>query len=202
MESKNILQKILTEKISVKDAVTFDNKHLIYKLRDEATAADCVSLINKCYDDSISSQVKCLYITVTRKYCAKDPVRQLIRNLWVKADDRLKEGILWRLLDDNTLPEDWHRNIFLYIKNNYNTYFRDSIISYYGNGVTGLNEAIDSLYDNQFPTSKKWVYLFSLLIYNEIDQEKVKLILKEEKIGTSNTFTREVIDFILTQHLQ
>ena len=197
----NILYRILTEKASEQDAVVLDNKKLIYELREQVSAADCVTLIDKCYDNNISSKVKCLYITLTRKYCTIDPVRQLMQTLWKHADNILKEAILWRLLDDDTLSVEWHRELLQYVKNNFSTYFKDSIISYYGDGKGGINEVIDSLNDNRFPDSKKWIYLFSLLVYKEIDKEVVKSVIAEEKQKTNNPLTKEVIEMILTEHL-
>jgi hypothetical protein len=202
MYTDAILQKILTEKISDEDAVKFDNKQLVYELRELVTESDSEKLVKRCYDDTYSNKVKCLYITLTRKYCTIDPVRQLIKDLWGKADNILKEGILWRLLDDKTLQEEWHRKIFQYVNSNYSTYFTDSIITYYGNGQKGMNGVIDSLNDSRFPDSKKWVYLYSLLVYNEVDKEKVKTIIINEKERANNKpFIREVCNLILTEHL-
>jgi len=198
-ENENsILRKILNENISEQDAIELDNKNLVYALRNKVTEADCSNLVNKCYDNTISSKVKCLYITLIRKYCTSEPFKQQLKILWEKADDILKEAILWRLLDDETLDEDWHQKIFDYVKINYSTYFKESIITYYGVGEKGLKEAIQSLNDNQFPETKKWIYLFGLIVYKDIDNEMVKSALSHQKTISKYSFTSKVCDYILT----
>ncbi|MCF8229234.1 MAG: hypothetical protein K9G47_08790 [Bacteroidales bacterium] len=202
MQPDKILHKILTERISDDDAVYYDNRDLVYDLRKKVTAQDCLNLVNKCFDDTISTGVKCLYITLTRKYCTKQPISLVIKKLWEVADIQLKEGILWRLLDDQKLSEEWQEKIYDYVIENYDTYLRSSIISYYGAGQNGLHKVIESLNDNQFPESKKWIYVFSLVIYNEVDNKLIRSTIRNEMNKKNTLFTLKVCNNILKNILK
>lgn len=197
MQPDKILHKILTERISIDDAGYFDNRDLVYDLRKKVTAQDCLNLVNKCFDDTISTSVKCLYITLTRKYCTTQPVISVIKKLWEVADEQLKEGILWRLLDDDNLSEEWHQRIYEYVIENFNTYFRNSIVSYYGLGENGLHKVIESLYDSQFPESKKWIYIISMVIYSEADINLIRSTITNEMKKENTIFTLKVCNEIL-----
>lgn len=73
----------------------------------------------------------------------------------------MRTQLLWRILDDPTLPMEWHNRLFQFVLAEWDT-FQASSVKFLGpSHELVIIRALERYGDPSFPTEKKWAYLCS-----------------------------------------
>jgi hypothetical protein len=104
-------------------------------------------------------------LTLIRHWCDQPEVAARLRALFEAREARdpaLACHIVWRVLDDPKLPEEWHRRLFDYLMKNWDAWKRH-VAEVKEPGPEGMIETVRGRLENPtYPRSKKWIYLLCL----------------------------------------
>lgn len=104
-----------------------------------------------------SRMVGAYCLSLLRKYDERDDVKTFLRSRWETADAFFRAQLIWRLLDDPDLPQEWHRKLFNFVLAEWEA-FRDSQVRFMG-PHDALTNCLIRISDPDFTASKKWAYL-------------------------------------------
>ncbi len=130
-----------------------------------------------------------LYLSLLRNFTKRPEVQSRLRERWGSATPFGRAHLIWRILDDPDLPQEWHRTLFAFVLENWEDFQRVSL-KFLGTPQTVVVQALKRIADPSFPGSKKWAYLCRVpTVADDPDAAKalvsVGLLMKDE-------FTREV----------
>ena len=64
--------------------------------------------------------IAALGVDLLKKYSKEnDDVINFLKEIWDSSDNYLKCHLFWRILDDPTLSEDWHKKLYSFALNNW-----------------------------------------------------------------------------------
>jgi len=106
---------------------------------------------------------------LTRKIPHLPQIREAVRKCWNQNLDEMERNvILWRLLDDPELPDDFHRAIWDWTEEHPNS-FVDWLVEYMKprteEGFFLMDDMEESLDKPENPRSKHWIYVTSSCLY-------------------------------------
>jgi hypothetical protein len=140
-----------------------------------------------------------LCLSLLRRWTGEVAVQERLRNLWQQATPFVRAHLLWRILDDSGLPEQWHEQLFGFVLDSW-TDFHAVSAKFLGPKERILVTAIKRLADPAFPASKHWSYFCRVPGQTEDPVgERAFLTLG---CGSADAFTRKVCIKLLelTQH--
>lgn len=135
-------------------------------------------------------------LSLVRHYSTEPEVKTRIQARWESASPYLKCHLLWRLLDDPELPEAWHRKLFNFILEAWDT-FRQTQIKFMGTPQNVIPRALRRIGDPSFPESKKWAYL--CCVPEVADDQIAARALVSLGLRSSDPFTQEVAKQLLNR---
>jgi hypothetical protein len=98
--------------------------------------------------------------------------------------------LIWRILDDPMLPQEWHMRLFTYATDRWTEWKRH--LEQFHTGPELMMAVIQGRFDDpSYPPSKKWIYLLCLPDGLAADQHLVRQILVGAAQST-DTVTRRV----------
>jgi hypothetical protein len=169
---------------------------LIDSLRQNVTKDDVPGLIKVTKEQQ--GQTAGLAVSLLRRYVNEPKVKDCLTERWATADPYLKNRIMWRLLDDPNLPQEWHRRIYEFITAEWGT-FSEFNRSFFGEGKVGVLNLLARIGDPSFPATKKWVYLCCVpVVIDNRDAAKGVLTLCQ---ALDDTFAREVAEDLMRRSL-
>lgn len=137
-------------------------------------------------------------LALIRHACSEPATAARLRRLFderATTDPRLACHLVWRVLDDPDLPEDWHKRLIDYLMSNWDAWKRH-LAEFREPGPDGMIAVIRGrLDDPTYPSSKKWIYLLCLPDGLASDgQEAERMIRKAAGSGEENIrFVAEVL---------
>jgi len=99
-----------------------------------------------------------LHLSLLRMFTTRRDVQQRLQQRWQTADAFGKAHLIWRILDDPQLPEEWHRKLFLFVLGDWEEFQKVSL-KFLGTPSNVVQQALKRIGDTSFPDSKKWAYL-------------------------------------------
>lgn len=146
-----------------------------------------------------SGEVAGLYLSFLRQYTKRPEVQARLRERWESAAPFLRAHLMWRILDDPDLPEEWHQRLFDFVLAEWST-FQQVSLKFLGTPQTVVVQALKRIGDPSFPDSKKWAYLCRVPEVAE-DQEAAKALVALG-LQMKDPFTREVAQKLLDRFFQ
>jgi len=99
-----------------------------------------------------------LHLSLLRMFTIRQDVQQRLQQRWQTADAFGKAHLIWRILDDPQLREEWHRKLFRFVLSDWEEFQKVSL-KFLGTPSNVVQHALKRIGDTSFPDSKKWVYL-------------------------------------------
>lgn len=125
-------------------------------------------------------------LALIRHACAQPETAVRLRRLFderAATDSGLACHLVWRVLDDPDLPEDWHKRLINYLMSNWDAWKRH-LAEFKEPGPDGMLAVIRGrLDDPTYPSSKKWIYLLCLPDGLASNGQEAERIIREA--GTS-----------------
>ncbi len=180
-----------------KEADYLNRLPIIDRLRSRITQSD-LSLVLDVIDKE-SGEIAGLYLSFLRNFDLNPDIQAHLRKKWETATPFLKAHLMWRILDDSSLPVDWHEKLFDFVLNEWKT-FQMVSLKFLGSSETVILQALKRIGDSGFPDSKKWAYLCRVPEVAE-DQEAARALVN---LGLSlkDPFTRKVAKVLLERFFQ
>ena len=152
------------------------------------------SFMDIAFDLCKSEQVfkKALGFALLQPLVHLDEVKSFIRNQWNEANNYdLKRQLLWRLLDIPDLPVSIHKNIYEFIKENWDKFIADSNK---WNKVPMIKYVEDRLHSESHAESKKWIYL---CLATSIEDKTVLKSQLDKYKNSNNSIIADVVRDLL-----
>ena len=165
---------------------------IVDMLRDRINKDDLQWIIEVLEKET--GEVAGLFLSLIRKFDLQPDVKSFLRNRWESANAFLKAHLMWRILDDPELPEEWNRKIFDFILAEWETFHKVSL-KFLGTPETVVMQALKRIGDPTFPDSKKWSYLCRVPEVAS-DQESAKALVSMG-LTMKDPFAREVAGILL-----
>lgn len=137
-----------------------------------------------------------LALSLLHHFCRREDVKLRLQARWDSADVSLQSHLLWRILDDPHLPQEWHARLFDFILSEWET-FKNEQIQFMGNPQNVIPRALRRIDDPTFPETKKWAYLCCVPEIAEDQAAAKALVGLGHKFDDS--FTRKVAAVLLKQ---
>lgn len=170
------------------EAAALDRLPVIDKLRKEVVRSDAAWLIPLV---ASASEVSAgLASSLLRHHINAPAVAQCMIDRWQSASPYLKNRLMWRLLEYEELPAEWHDHFLEFVianRNVFDAFNRD----FYGESETALSRNQARLEDESFPAQKKWIYW--LCIPGITPDRKQWIELLQEGIAKGDDRTRRAI---------
>lgn len=165
---------------------------IIDAMRQQVTERDLTWIFEGLQRES--GEVAGLYLSLLRKFTGDADVQQRLRDRWSTATPFLKAHLMWRILDDPDLPQEWHERLFAFVLEKWGT-FQQVSLKFLGTPQTVVTQALRRLGDPSFPASKKWAYLCRVPEVAE-DREAARALLSLGR-NMSDPFAQEVAGTLL-----
>jgi len=137
-----------------------------------------------------------LHLSLLRMFTTRRDVQQRLQQRWQTADAFGKAHLIWRILDDPQLPEEWHRKLFRFVLGDWEEFQKVSL-KFLGTPSNVVQQALKRIGDTSFPDSKKWAYLCRVPTVSD-DPEAAKALVKLGLLMRDD-FTREVAAELLNR---
>lgn len=199
MNTELLFERIIAGRFEDEEAKSIDKLPLIDELRSLTNKSQAELFLKRCFDDKISDESKCLYISLLRNFSSEEKFRSSLKELWPKSNPLVKEALMWRILDNVALELEWHKEIYKFVLDT-NEIFAESTMIFFGEGKEGVKMAKKRLADKSFPAFKKWVYLCRLVLYKETSYSEIKQILEFENENNEYEFVRNVAGDLLVKY--
>jgi hypothetical protein len=172
---------------------------IIDALRKEITKDDLNEWLRETIK-MVEGEVAGFYLSLLKIYSTSEDaiisreINEFLCKQWEDANPFLKAHLMWRILDYDKLSQEWHRKIFKFVFENWDT-FKSVSAKFLGTPQTIVNEALNRLGDFSYPESKKWATLCRVPEVTDNEDAahslvKLGLLMKDE-------FTREVAGALL-----
>lgn len=140
-------------------------------------------------------------LALIRHACSQAATAVRLRRLFderAATDPALACHLIWRVLDDPDLPEDWHKRLSDYLMDNWEAW-KQHLAEFREPGPAGMIEVIRGrLSDPSYPSSKKWIYLFCLPDGLASDGREAERIVREAA-GSGEENIRFVAEALLAR---
>src|SRR5215213_335378 len=170
---------------------------IVDKLRGQITEGDLRWISDTVEKES--GEVCGLYLSLLRKFDYQTDVQLHLRKRWENADAFLRAHLMWRILDDPNLAQEWHRRLFDFVLEEWDT-FNSVSLKFLGTPQTVVIQALKRIGDSNFPDSKKWAYLCRIPGPAE-DQEAARALL-HLGLSMNDEFARQVAEVLLERFFQ
>jgi len=130
-----------------------------------------------------------LYLSLLRMFTARQGVQQRLQQRWQTANPFEKAHLIWRILDDPQLAEEWHRRLFRFVLSDWEEFQRVSL-KFLGTPNTVVQQTLKRVGDPSFPDSKKWAYFCRVPTVSDDPEAGKALVNLGLLIG--DKFTKEV----------
>jgi len=98
-------------------------------------------------------------LSISKNLINEQQIKKRIFEIWENSSDyKTKREVMWRILDIPDLPIKIHKEIYEFVKTNWDDWTKDTL-AFYGNEDHILEAVIKRSSDRSFPESKHWVYL-------------------------------------------
>jgi hypothetical protein len=131
-------------------------------------------------------------ISLTAKFAIREDVKLVLRNSWEAANVHQKSHLLWRILDDPMLPQEWHGKLFDFVQSEWGQ-FQKTCSRFYGGTPDGIIAGtVERYVGSNFPQSKKWAYLCNLATVKK-SPATVEFFL-QQALRSNHAFERKVAE--------
>jgi hypothetical protein len=130
-----------------------------------------------------------LCLSMLRKFATWEDVQVRLRARWEQSNAFLRSHLIWRILDDPEVPEEWHRRLFEFILAEWQT-FQEVSLKFMGTPQNVVAQVLKRIGDASFPDAKKWAYFCRVPEVAE-DQEAARALVTLG-LQMKNAFTRHV----------
>lgn len=121
-------------------------------------------------------------LALIRHACCQPETAARLRRLFderAATDPGLACHLVWRVLDDPDLPDDWHKRLIDYLMSNWDAW-KQHLSEFKEPGPEGMIAVIRGrLADPTYPSSKKWIYLLCLPDGLASDGQEAERIIRE-----------------------
>jgi hypothetical protein len=132
--------------------------------------------------------------TISSDAVVSQEMNEFLCKQWEGASSFQKAHLMWRILDYDKLSHEWHRRIFKFVFENWDT-FKFVATKFLGSPHTIVNEVLHRLGDSSYSESQKWATLCCLP--GVTDNEEAAHSLIKLSLLMENEFTREVAGALL-----
>ncbi|MBN9659209.1 MAG: hypothetical protein J0H49_13570 [Acidobacteria bacterium] len=101
------------------------------------------------------------YLALVKPFAISSEVRSLLARRFDSASPSLRTELLWRLLDDPSLPLATHQRLFDFVKDHWDSF--QGCLSYLGTPEEIVLSVLRRI--AECPESKRWIYLCCLPQY-------------------------------------
>jgi hypothetical protein len=108
--------------------------------------------------DSENGERAGLFLGLLRQYSQETDVQSRLRSHWETAGSFVRAHLMWRILDDPSLPTEWHERLFHFVLTEWKDFQKVSV-KFLGTPQTVIIQVLKRIADPTFPASKKWAYL-------------------------------------------
>jgi len=138
-----------------------------------------------------------LACSLLKDYTTTPAVRSCFERRWDSASPYLRNRLMWRLLDVEDLDSKWQGRFTEFIRSEWGT-FRAFNREFFGTSLTGIARVLARITDPRFPSSKRWIYLWS--IPSLVDERQVAGTLLSGAIASlADTSLRDTGEAILRE---
>ena len=137
-----------------------------------------------------------LHLSLLRKFTTRQGVQQRLQQRWQTADAFGRAHLIWRILDDPQLPEEWHQKLFRFVLSDWEQFQKVSL-KFLGTPSTVVQQTLKRIGDTSFPDSKKWAYLCRVPTVSD-DSEAAKALVSLGLL-MRDAFTKEVAAELLNR---
>jgi hypothetical protein len=130
-----------------------------------------------------------LCLSLLQKFDTEPAIQSVLQQRWSGASAFLKAHLMWRILDDPKLPEEWHEELFSFVLREQDVFHAVSL-KFLGTPETVVEEAHRRYEGPQFPQSIKWSYLCRVAGVAANPGEGRRFL--EVALSSSDQFTRRV----------
>jgi hypothetical protein len=142
-----------------RDAELLNHTPLIEAMREAITDGDLSWVLAGVRADGDARDA--LFTSLLRRHAQRPEVQERLRSIWQVATPYMQSHVLWRMLDDPALSQDWHAQLFDFVQTEW-ALFETGVRKFLGaDDELILARAINRFGDPAFPETKKWVYLCS-----------------------------------------
>ena len=135
-----------------------------------------------------------LCLSLLRKFDTDPATCDSLKQRWSTASSFLKAHLLWRILDDPDLPQEWHQRIVDFILREQEA-FHAASLKFLGPPERAAEIARKRFHDPKFPTSKKWSYLCRV-VGTACDAQEARRFL-QDSLRDPDPFTQRVASLLL-----
>jgi hypothetical protein len=179
------------------DANRLNQVPLIDLLRSRITTGDVSWITAVVAADSGS--LAALYLSLIKNFDTRSDIKDILRHRWETANPYLRAHLMWRILDDPQLPEEWHRAIFNFVIAEWAT-FSEVVRKFLGGPKSVIPNVLRRLGDASYPESKKWINFCRLPEIAE-DQEAAKALVSLGRF-MPDPFCKEVAEVLLQRFFE
>lgn len=140
-----------------------------------------------------SGSLAAFYLSLIKNFDTRSDIRDMLRHRWKTATPYLRAHLMWRILDDPQLPDEWHRTIFDFVIAEWET-FSEVVRMFLGGPKDVIPNVLRRLGDASYPESKKWINFCRLPEIAE-DQEAAKALVSLGRL-MPDPFCREVAEVL------
>jgi hypothetical protein len=170
---------------------------IVDKLRGQMTEEDLRWIADAVEKES--GEVCGLYLSLLQKFDDQSDIQMRLRRRWENADAFLRAHLMWRILDDPNLVQEWHKRLFVFVLEEWDVFNNVSLKSL-GTPQTVVIQALKRIGDSNFPDSKKWAYLCRVPGSAE-DQDAARALL-HLGLSMNDEFARHVAGDLLKRFYQ
>jgi len=143
--------------------------------------------------------------TLMRNIAHLPEVGEHLRKAWDENDlsDDDRNALLWRVLDDPSLPRDFHKKIWDWIKRNRGS-FNKALLDYLKPYMERKNKDLiqvmeESMDDACHPESKRWIYVAAAVVSADSTESKERALNLIDRGLTQlrGTFLEEIVNELL-----
>jgi hypothetical protein len=138
-------------------------------------------------------------LALIRHACSQPDIAARLRRLFderAATDPALACHLVWRVLDDPDLPEEWHSRLIDYLMSNWDAW-KQHLAEFKEPGPGAMIAVIQGrLDDPTYPSSKKWIYLLCLPDGLASDGHEAERMIREAA-GSGEGNIRSVAEALL-----
>lgn len=140
-----------------------------------------------------------LFLSLLRQYSHQGDVQSRLRSRWKTAGPFIRAHLMWRILDDPSLPTEWHERLFHFVLTEWEAFQKVSL-KFLGTPQTVVTQVLKRIADPAFPKSKKWAYLCRVPQVAEDAQAARAVVLLGASAG--DEFAQKVSQVLFTRFFE
>lgn len=172
---------------------------IVDRLRSRIEIGDVEDWVRPVLNEE-TGEVAGLYLSLLKRHDTVPDVAKDLKRRWeVAKSPFMRAHLMWRILDDPDLEEDWHRRIFAFVMEEWQT-FHEVSLKFLGTPESVIFKVLRRMADPDYPDTKRWSYLCRMVDVGA-DQEAVRslLVLTGRNPGTAfaSRFAAEVASHLV-----